>query len=93
MPENNGGSMVGGFLLGAVVGAGLALIFAPMPGDETRRHLGQAARKLKQGAGSQLDHVKDAVKGGAHDVQSALEAGRDVFRRSGEKSAATRDQA
>ena len=85
MPENNAGSMMGGFLLGAIVGAGLALMFAPMAGEDTRRHLGKAARKLKDGANDRFDEMKDAIQGGADEVGSAVQAGRDAFRRTVEK--------
>ena len=84
MSENNVGSMMGGFLLGAVVGAGLALIFAPMAGDETRRRIGETARKLKDGARDQMGQMKDAITEGAGDVNAAIEAGKGAFRRNAE---------
>jgi hypothetical protein len=42
----NGGMSLTGFLLGAVVGAGLALMLAPGTGGETRKKLGETAKKL-----------------------------------------------
>ena len=86
MSENNGGSMMGGFLLGAVVGAGLALILAPMAGDETRRQIGAAARKLRDGAKGQMDLAMNAAKDGVGDVGAAIGAGKDEFRRHSEAS-------
>ena len=44
-PRNGGLSMTG-FLLGAVVGAGLALLLAPGTGGETRKKLSETAKKL-----------------------------------------------
>jgi gas vesicle protein len=82
MSENNRGSMVGGFLLGAAIGAGLALIFAPMAGSETRRRIGATARKLKSGTQGQVDHMMDTLKQGAEDVGSAINAGKEAYRRS-----------
>jgi gas vesicle protein len=38
---DSGGSAFGTFLFGAVLGAGVALLFAPMSGKETRRRLAQ----------------------------------------------------
>jgi len=35
------GSGLTAFVFGAIVGAGVALLFAPMSGKETRRRLGQ----------------------------------------------------
>jgi gas vesicle protein len=85
MSENNGGSMMGGFLLGAVVGAGLALIFAPMAGDETRRRIGATARKLKDGVTDQMDQAKGMVKERADAVGAAIDAGKDAYRRTSER--------
>lgn len=82
MSEKNSGSMVGGFLLGAVIGAGLALIFAPMAGSEARRRIGATARKLKSGTQGQVDHMMDTLKQGADDVGSAIHAGKEAYRRS-----------
>lgn len=91
MSENNSGSMMGGFLLGAVVGAGLALIFAPMAGEETRRRIGDTARNLKDAAREQLGSVKDVVKEGAGDVGAALDAGKDAFQRKLETASSSRE--
>jgi gas vesicle protein len=82
MSENKNGSMVGGLLLGAAIGAGLALIFAPAAGSETRRRIGETARNMKNGTQGQVDHVLDTLKQGAEDVGSAVNAGREAYRRS-----------
>jgi len=76
--------------VGAVVGAGLALIFAPMAGKETRRHIGDAARKLKDGAQGRMDGVMGAVKDSAGDVGAAIDAGRNEFRRHAEATTASK---
>ena len=86
MSENNSGLMMGGFLLGAVAGAALALLFAPMAGDETRRHIGETTRKLKNLTGDGMDDVKGMIKDGADNVGAAVAAGKDAFRRGSEKS-------
>ncbi len=44
------GVTLAGFLVGAIVGAGLALLLAPAPGRETRRKIGETARKLSSRA-------------------------------------------
>lgn len=74
-----------------MVGAGLALIFAPMAGKETRRHIGDAARKLNDGARGRMDGVLSAVKDSAGDVGAAIDAGRNEFRRHAEASAGARE--
>ena len=72
--------------MGAVVGAGLALLFAPMAGSETRRRIGQTADNLRNGATDQMDQVKNAIKDGAGDVGAAIDAGKDAYRRRAEAS-------
>ena len=86
MSEKNGGSMMVGFLLGAAAGAGLALIFAPMAGDETRRHIGETARKLRNVSMDKMDDVKSMIKDGPSNVRAAVAAGKDAFRHDGERS-------
>ncbi len=48
---------VGNLLLGVLIGAGVALLFAPRSGQETRREIGRKARQ-----------AGDAVKGVAEEV-------------------------
>ncbi|MEO5988576.1 MAG: YtxH domain-containing protein [Candidatus Eisenbacteria bacterium] len=92
MSENNSGSMMAGFLVGAAVGAGLALIFAPMAGDETRRRLGDGVRKLKDGTTDKLDQVKGAIETRTGDLSAAIDAGKDAYRRgAAEKATTVRD--
>jgi len=56
--------MMAGFLAGAVVGAGVALLFAPASGTDTRRRIKEKAesvggkmRELKDGARHKLDEL------------------------------------
>ena len=70
------------FLLGAAVGAGVALLIAPTSGEEARRKLGETARRLGEGAQDRLGAVKDEVKSRAGDVRSAISAGKDAYRSS-----------
>lgn len=50
---------VTGILVGALVGAGVALLFAPAKGDRMRRRLGKHARALRQRA---RDELEDAAR-------------------------------
>ena len=69
------------FLLGAVIGAGVALMLAPEAGPEMRRKLGEAAKGLGGDLGDRFGGVKDDIKQRASDVKSAIGAGRDAYAR------------
>ena len=55
--EKHSSGDVGNLLLGVLIGAGVALLFAPRSGQETRREIGRKARQ-----------AGDAVKGVAEEV-------------------------
>ncbi len=80
MSEKQNNTMIG-FLAGAAIGAGLALLFAPAPGVETRRQIGEKARGLGTGAKHKLDSMKHAITEGTHGLKAAVNEGRDVYRR------------
>jgi gas vesicle protein len=55
--ERDSGGGLGSFILGALVGAGLALLFAPQSGEETQEEIKARAVKLRDVA---KEHVRDA---------------------------------
>jgi gas vesicle protein len=55
--EREGGGGLGSFILGALVGAGLALLFAPQAGEATQEEIKSRALKLRDAA---KDRVRDA---------------------------------
>ena len=63
---------VGAFLLGALVGAGLALLFAPGSGEETQQRLRTQAKKLKA-------LTEDRVRGLRDDLGARVESAKDVL--------------
>jgi len=50
-----GGGSIGWLLVGGALGAGLALLFAPQTGEETRRLLGKRLGKLRASAEEALE--------------------------------------
>lgn len=83
MRDNNGGSVMLAFVLGAVAGAAVALLFAPASGEETRDYLGKRAREGRDRA---RDAARDATEQGREfyqrnrdSVTSAIERGREAF--------------
>lgn len=71
------------FLVGAALGAGLALLLAPKSGEETRRQLADAAKNLRDDAESKFGEAGDAVRGSAatirHGVGEAIAAGKEAY--------------
>ena len=66
--EKHGGR-VGDFLLGALIGAGVALLFAPRTGRETRADIGRRARAAQ-------DRVRDVAEGVTEQVVDGFEGAR-----------------
>ena len=85
--ERTGGGGVGPFFLGALVGAGLALLLAPKSGEETQEEIKERAQKLRVAAQARmkeaqstleerLDSVRDGVQARVGLVKDAMESGR-----------------
>lgn len=68
--EREGGGGLGSFILGALVGAGLALLFAPQSGEETQDEIKARAMKLKDSA---QERVREAQTSMEHRLSSARE--------------------
>jgi gas vesicle protein len=46
---------------GGIIGAGVALLFAPQSGEKTRRDLYRGARKIKMQAEEAVDEISDNI--------------------------------
>jgi len=68
-----------GFVLGAVLGAGIALLLAPASGEETRRRVTDTARSLGGAARRQVDRVIETAGDLQQNAGAALKAGREAF--------------
>ena len=79
--QGSGTSILVAAVLGAAVGAGLALLFAPCSGRETRGWLAHRTREVKDRTTSAFEHGKDAIR------RAAKELGRNA-----ETSASARDR-
>jgi len=60
--DANAMNFVSGFLLGAVVGAGIAFLTALEPGNRTRGRIRRVAGEFRETATDQLDDFADDVK-------------------------------
>jgi len=63
MDENNRAvDFMAGVFLGAILGAGVALMTAPQSGERTRRKIKRTAGSLSDGAQDRFDDLADDVK-------------------------------
>ena len=83
IPDTRGASSTGltlmGFALGAVVGAGLALLLAPDSGKRTRQRLASTARRWSENAEHTIDQARDTVADLGTDAKFAIKAGQEAF--------------
>jgi gas vesicle protein len=82
------GTVMLAFLIGAVAGAAVALLYAPATGAETREYLGEKAREGRDRAVQAAEKGRQAVKDGRETLVNAIERGREAFQqaRSGDSS-------
>jgi gas vesicle protein len=69
--KHSGG--VSDFLLGALIGAGVALLFAPRSGRETRADIGRRARAAQSRVRDVAEGVSDQVVGTFEGAKSRIE--------------------
>ena len=74
--EENESSGISAFLLGAAIGAGLALIFAPQTGAETRQSIKRGARKAGEATKRAGVKVSDALAQAKADLESRIDSAR-----------------
>src|SRR5688500_8352768 len=67
-------------LLGFALGAGIALLFAPRAGAETRRELTRGARRVQRRAQDVVGEVRGTVTGGFHQARQHVEEHIDAAR-------------
>lgn len=68
--QSGGTGIVLAALVGAAVGAGIALVFAPCSGRETRGWLAQRTRKLQETTMSAYAQGRDAIQRAAKEIGS-----------------------
>ncbi|HTK30199.1 MAG TPA: YtxH domain-containing protein [Vicinamibacterales bacterium] len=73
------GNVLLAFLLGAVSGAALALLYAPASGRETREYLGDRAREGRERASEAAARAGKIVQQGRETLSSAIDKGREAY--------------
>ena len=69
-------TFLSGLVLGAIIGAGVALLTAPQPGRRTRRQIRRRAVEFRDGASDRWEDLADEVKG---KVDETLKGARRTF--------------
>jgi gas vesicle protein len=75
MNETGNSGFIIGMIVGAVAGAGLALLFAPKPGAELREELGESMTTFKDAASKRFRDMADragtGINAGLNDLHAA----------------------
>ncbi len=69
---------IGAFLLGALVGAGIALLFAPGSGEETQARLRTQARRLRELTGERVRGLREDLGARVDSAKGVLGQGRQL---------------
>ena len=85
--EGSAATVLLAFMVGAIGGAALALLFAPATGDETRRFLKDKAREGRDRAADAMEKGREVVKEGREVLAEAIERGREVYERTRRENA------
>lgn len=68
-----GGSSVGWFIIGAMFGAGLGLLFAPQSGRRTRRQIRRRAGEIREQVGEEWEDLVDEVGDKGRELKESVE--------------------
>lgn len=85
MSKDNSGGLMVAFVVGALTGAAVALLFAPASGEETREFLGQKAREGKAKAREAMDQGRDYYARQRENLVNAVDRGREAFQQARER--------
>lgn len=79
--NGNGGAMLMAFVLGAVAGAAVALLWAPASGEETRRLIREKADEARAKANDAARTGREYVDRQRENLSTALERGKEAYHR------------
>src|ERR1700681_428613 len=78
MSENNNNAVLGALMLvaGGMIGAGVALLFAPQSGERTRKDITRYTKKMRRKAEAVVDDFADTV---SEMVETVSEKAEDIL--------------
>jgi gas vesicle protein len=81
--NDNNGSPVSSYLtavaIGAAVGAGVALLYAPRSGKETRKLLKRRAGQWKDKASDAIEGAKETIQHAKEEIAGAFDTGKEAL--------------
>lgn len=75
------------FIMGAVSGAAVALLYAPQAGNETRDLLGDKAREARERAAAAAEKGREVLNEGRDTLSSAIDRGREAYQQARRENA------
>ena len=85
MAKDNSSNLMVAFMIGALAGAAVALLYAPASGEETREYLGQKAREGKAKAREAMEQGREYYAQNRDNLVTAVERGREAFQHARER--------
>ncbi len=82
MSEDRGSAGVLFFLVGAAVGAGLGVLFAPKAGKETREQIGDWLKERREAGSDLLEKIKEEGSSKKEAITAAIKAGKQAYNES-----------
>ena len=79
------GEVMLAFLLGAVAGAAVALLYAPASGEETREFLSEKARAGREKAAEAARQGRELLQRQLENISSAIDKGREAYQQARQK--------
>jgi gas vesicle protein len=83
MAENNSnqvGGVLAAFAVGALVGAAVALLYAPRSGKDTRELITDKGRDIKNKVTDAMDDMPGFIEGKKADLAAAFDSGKEAVR-------------
>ena len=75
------GTVLIAFVVGALAGAAVGLLYAPAAGEETRRKIAEKAREGRERAEAAAREGREALRRTRETLGDAIERGRETFER------------